>query len=167
MKTFKELFLEMSGTALGKASDDFKSRSNDVTQGRQFSYLAGLMKNRNHSQLKKDLNGFISRNREMKNIIVKVLSKHLKPFDVKSLVEDIEITDKTGKAYSFAKEYIDTYKDSFRPVPDIITKGGNTRKFILKGPDEKFVADMLTGPQGKRSRFNALRNLNIKQRKVK
>ena len=38
MKTFKELFLEMSGTALGKASDDFKSRSNDMTQGRQFSY---------------------------------------------------------------------------------------------------------------------------------
>tara|TARA_R100001079_G_scaffold37374_1_gene18950 strand:+ start:387 stop:890 length:504 start_codon:yes stop_codon:yes gene_type:complete len=167
MKTFKELFLEMSGTALGKASDDFKSRSNDMTQGRQFSYLAGLMKNRNHSQLKKDLNGFISRNRGMKDIIVKVLSKHLKPFDVKSLVEDIEITDKTGKAYNFAKEYIDTYKDSFRPVPDIITKGGNIRKFILKGPDEKFVADMLTGPQGKRSRFNALRNLNIKQRKVK
>ena len=167
MKTFKELFLEMSGTALGKASDDFKSRSNDMTQGRQFSYLAGLMKNRNHTQLKKDLNGFISRNRGMKDIIVKVLSKHLKPFDVKSLVEDIEITDNTGKAYSFAKEYIDTYKDSFRPVPDIITKGGNIRKFILKGPDEKFVADMLTGPQGKRSRFNALRNLNMKQRKVK
>ena len=167
MKTFKELFLEMSGKALGKASDDFKSRSNDVTQGRQFSYLAGLMKNRNHSQLKKDLNGFISRNREMKNIIVKVLSKHLKPFDVKSLVEDIEVTDNTGKAYNFAKQYIDTYKNSYRPVPDIITKGGNTRKFILKGPDEKFVADMLTGPQGKRSRFNALRNLNIKQRKVK
>ena len=34
-------------------------------------------------------------------------------------------------------------------------------------PDEKFVADMLTGPQGKRSRLNALRNLDIKQRKVK
>ena len=87
----------------------------------------------------------------------------------KQLLEDIEITDNTGKAYSFAKEYIDTYKDSFRPVPDIITKGGNTRKFILKGPDEKFVADMINGPikRTKRSRFNALRNLNIKQRKVK
>ena len=46
----------------------------------------------------------------------------------KQLLEDIEITDNTGKElYSFAKEYIDTYKDSFRPVPDIITKGGNTR----------------------------------------
>ena len=50
----------------------------------------------------------------------------------KQLLEDIEITDRTGKAYGFAKQYIDTYKDSFRPVPDIITKGGNTRKFILK-----------------------------------
>ena len=85
----------------------------------------------------------------------------------KQLLEDIEVTDSTGKAYDFAKQYIDTYKGSYRPVPKIITKGGNTRKFILKGPDEKFVADMLTGPQGKRSRFNALRNLNIKQRKVK
>jgi hypothetical protein len=85
----------------------------------------------------------------------------------KQLLEDIEITDKTGKAYDFTKAYVDQYRDSFRPTPEIITKGGNTRKFILKGPDEKFVADMLTGPQGKRSRFNALRNLNIKQRKVK
>ena len=85
----------------------------------------------------------------------------------KQLLEDIEITDKTGKAYGFAKQYIDTYKDSYRPVPKIITKGGNIRKFILKGPDEKFVADMLTGTQGKRSRLNALKNLNIKQRKVK
>ncbi len=87
----------------------------------------------------------------------------------KQLLEDIEITDRTGKAYSFAKQYIDTYKDSYRPVPDIITKGGNIRKFILKGPDEKFVADMLTGkdtPTGGQ-RFNALKNLNIKQRKVK
>ena len=85
----------------------------------------------------------------------------------KQLLEYIEITVNTGKAYGFAKQYIDTYKDSFRPVPDIITKGGNTRKFILKGPDEKFVADVLTGTQGKRSRLNALRNLKITQRKVK
>ena len=85
----------------------------------------------------------------------------------KQLLEDIEITDRTGKAYGFAKQYIDTYKDSYRPVPDIITKGGNIRKFILKGPDEKFVADMLTGTQGKRSRLSALRNLKITQRKVK
>ena len=81
--------------------------------------------------------------------------------------EDIEVTDSTGKAYDFARQYIDTYKGSYRPVPKIITKGGNIRKFILKGPDEKFVADMLTGPQGKRSRLSALRNLKITQRKVK
>ena len=74
MKNFKEFFIEMSGRALGKASDDFKNRSNDMTQGRMFSYLAGLMKTRNHKQLKKDLNNFISRNIEMKTIIVKVLS---------------------------------------------------------------------------------------------
>ena len=160
MKTFKELFLEMSGTALGKASDDFKSRSGDMTQGRQFSYLAGLMKNRNHSQLKKDLNGFISRNREMKNIIVKVLSKHLKPFDVKNLVEDIEVTDRTGKALDFAQQYVKTYKTTRRPVPKIIEKGRD--KFILKGPDEKLVADMLSDKS-----IRALSKINVKTRKVK
>ena len=53
MKNFKEFFIEMSGRALGKASDDFKNRSNDMTQGRMFDYLAGLMKTRNHKQLKK------------------------------------------------------------------------------------------------------------------
>ena len=160
MKTFKELFLEMSGTALGKASDDFKSRSGDVTQGRQFSYLAGLMKNRNHTQLKKDLNGFISRNREMKNIIVKVLSKHLKPFDVKNLVEDIEVTDRTGKAYDVAHNYIKTYKGTYRPLPKLIKKGRD--KFILKGPDEKLVADMLSDKS-----IRALSKINVKTRKVK
>ena len=160
MKTFKELFLEMSGAALGKASDDFKSRSSDMTQGRQFSYLAGLMKNRNHSQLKKDLNGFISRNREMKNIIVKVLSKHLKPFDVKNLVEDIEVTDRTGKAYDVAHNYIKTYKGTYRPLPKLIKKGRD--KFILKGPDEKLVADMLSDKS-----IRALSKINVKTRKVK
>ena len=160
MKTFKELFLEMSGTALGKASDDFKSRSSDMTQGRQFSYLAGLMKNRNHSQLKKDLNGFISRNREMKNIIVKVLSKHLKPFDVKNLVEDIEVTDRTGKAYDVAHNYIKTYKGTYRPLPKLIKKGRD--KFILNGPDEKLVADMLSDKS-----IRALSKINVKTRKVK
>ena len=160
MKTFKELFLEMSGTALGKASDDFKSRSGDMTQGRQFSYLAGLMKNRNHTQLKKDLNGFISRNREMKNIIVKVLSKHLKPFDVKNLVEDIEVTDRTGKAYDVAHNYIKTYKGTYRPLPKLIKKGRD--KFILKGPDEKLVADMLSDKS-----IRALSKINVKTRKVK
>ena len=76
--------------------------------------------------------------------------------------EDYEVTDSTGKAYNFAKQYIDTYKGSYRPVPKIITKGGNIRKFILKGPDEKFVADMLSDKS-----FNALKNVNVKTRKIK
>ena len=84
----------------------------------------------------------------------------------KQLLEDIEITDNTGKAYDVAHNYIKTYKGTYRPLPKLIKKG-STRKFILKGPDEKFVADMLTGPQGKRSRLSALRNLKITQRKVK
>ena len=83
----------------------------------------------------------------------------------KQLYEDIEVTDRTGKALDVAQEYIKTYKTTRRPVPKIIEKGRD--KFILKGPDEKFVSDMLTCPQGKRSRFNALKNLNIKQKKVK
>ena len=80
----------------------------------------------------------------------------------KQLLEDIEVTDSTGKAYNFAKQYIDTYKGSYRPVPKIITKGGNIRKFILKGPDEKFVADMLSDKS-----IGALKNVNVKTRKVK
>ena len=83
----------------------------------------------------------------------------------KELYEDIEVTDRTGKALDFAQQYVKTYKTTKRPVPEIIKKGKD--KFILKGPDEKFVADMLTGPQGKRSRLSALRNLKITQRKVK
>ena len=35
----------------------------------------------------------------------------------KKLKEDIEVTDKTGKALNFAKEYIKTYKDTRRPTP--------------------------------------------------
>ena len=160
MKNFKEFFIEMSGRALGKASDDFKNRSNDMTQGRMFSYLAGLMKTRNHKQLKKDLNNFISRNIEMKTIIVKVLSKHLKPIEVKNLVEDIEVTDRTGKALDFAQQYVKTYKTTRRPVPKIIEKGRD--KFILKGPDEKLVADMLSDKS-----IRALSKINVKTRKVK
>ena len=160
MKTFKELFLEMSGKALSKVSDDFKSKSDDFTHGRQFSYLAGLMRNRNHKQLSKEMKGFISRNKEMKDVIVKVLSKHLKPYEVKSIVEDIEITDRTGKALDVAQRYIKTYKTTRRPVPKIIEKGKD--KFILKGPDEKLVADMLSDKS-----IRALSKINVKTRKVK
>ena len=162
MKTFKKLFLEMSGKALSKVSDDFKSKSDDFTHGRQFSYLAGLMRNRNHKQLSKEMKGFISRNKEMKDVIIKVLSKHLKPYEVKSIVEDIEITDRTGKAHGVAQRYYDTYKTTKRNAPEIITKGGNTRKFILKGPDENLVADILTDKS-----IDSLKNVNVKARKVK
>ena len=160
MKNFKEFFIEMSGRALGKASDDFKNRSNDMTQGRMFDYLAGLMKTRNHKQLKKDLNNFISRNIEMKTINVKVLSKHLKPIEVKNLVEDIEITDRTAKALDVAQRYYKTYKNTKRNAPEVIKKG--VSKFILKGTDEDLVADILTDKS-----IDSLKNVNVKARKVK
>ena len=86
----------------------------------------------------------------------------------KQLLEDIEITDKTGKAYDFTKAYVDQYRDSFRPTPEIITKGPKWKthhtSLVLRGPDEKFVADMLTD---KKRPFNALKNVKITQRKVK
>ena len=78
----------------------------------------------------------------------------------KELYEDIEVTDRTGKALDVAQEYIKTYKTTRRPVPKIIEKGRD--KFILKGPDEKLVADMLSDKS-----IRALRNVNVKTRKVK
>ena len=78
----------------------------------------------------------------------------------KKLKEDIEVTDKTGKALNFAKEYIKTYKDTRRPTPEIMTKG--IGKFIVKGPDEKVVADMLSDKS-----VRALSKINVKTRKVK
>ena len=64
----------------------------------------------------------------------------------KKLKEDIEVTDKTGKALNFAKEYIKTYKDTRRPTPEIITKG--IGKFRLKS-----IGD--------------LKNIDVKTKKVK
>ena len=78
---------EMSGTALKKISQDFKDKSKDITHGRQFAFLAGLMKNINHRRLAKDLKSFLTRNREIKSDIIKVLSKHLQPYEVKALTE--------------------------------------------------------------------------------
>ena len=78
----------------------------------------------------------------------------------KELYEDIEVTDRTGKALDFAQEYIKTYKTTRRPVPKIIEKGKD--KFILKGPDEKLVADMLSDKS-----IRALSKINVKTRKVK
>ena len=78
----------------------------------------------------------------------------------KQLYEDIEVTDRTGKALDVAQEYIKTYKTTRRPVPKIIEKGRD--KFILKGPDEKLVADMLSDKS-----VRALSKINVKTRKVK
>ena len=78
----------------------------------------------------------------------------------KKLKEDIEVTDKTSKALNVAQQYIKTYKNTRRPTPEIITKG--IGKFILKGKDEKLVADMLSDKS-----TGALKNVNVKTRKVK
>ena len=78
----------------------------------------------------------------------------------KELYEDIEVTDRTGKALDFAQQYVKTYKTTRRPVPKIIEKGRD--KFILKGPDEKLVADMLSDKS-----IRALPKINVKTRKVK
>ena len=78
----------------------------------------------------------------------------------KQLYEDIEVTDRTGKALDVAQEYIKTYKDTRRPTPEIITKG--IGKFILKGKDEKLVADMLSDKS-----IQALSKIDVKTRKVK
>ena len=78
----------------------------------------------------------------------------------KELYEDIEVTDRTGKALDVAQEYIKTYKTTRRPVPKIIEKGRD--KFILKGPDEKLVADMLSDKS-----IGSLKNVNVKTKKVK
>ena len=78
----------------------------------------------------------------------------------KELYEDIEVTDSTGKALDFAQQYVKTYKTTRRPVPKIIEKGRD--KFILKGPDEKLVADMLSDKS-----IRALSKINVKTRKVK
>ena len=81
----------------------------------------------------------------------------------KKLKEDIEVTDKTGKALNFAKEYIKTYKDTRRPTPEIITKG--IGKFILKGKDEDLVATLVGGKPNER--VGDLKNVDVKTKKVK
>ena len=44
----------------------------------------------------------------------------------KKLKEDIEITDKTGKALDVAQRYYKTYKNTRRSAPEIIKKGIGT-----------------------------------------
>jgi hypothetical protein len=78
----------------------------------------------------------------------------------KKLKEDIEITDKTGKALDVAQRYYKTYKNTRRSAPEIIKKG--IGKFILKGTDEDLVADILTDKS-----IDSLKKVNVKAKKVK
>ena len=72
-----------------------------------------------------------------------------KPKTYSDIKEDIKIYDPTGRKHSEAKQYIDTYKGSFRPVPKIVDNKPLSPYFTLRGPDEQFVADMIN----KRGRF--------------
>ena len=78
---------ELSGNDLKKVSQAFKDKSKDMSHGRMFSFLSGLMKTRNHTQLRKDLKGFISRNIKMKSDILRVLNTYLQPHEVRYLTE--------------------------------------------------------------------------------
>jgi hypothetical protein len=78
----------------------------------------------------------------------------------KKLKEDIEVTDKTGKALNVAQQYIKTYKNTRRPTPEIIKTG--IGKFILKGKDEDLVAKMLSDKS-----IGDLKNIDVKTKKVK
>ena len=72
-----------------------------------------------------------------------------KPKTYSDIKEDIKIYDPTGRKHDEAKQYIDTYKGSFRPVPKIVDNKPLSPYFTLRGPDEQFVADMIN----KRGRF--------------
>ena len=88
---------EVSGNALKKVSQDFKSKSNDLAHGRQYSFLAGLVKNINHRTIAKDLKGYMKRNREMREPILRVLRKHLPDYDVKVLTQEGKAEDEAPK----------------------------------------------------------------------
>ena len=72
-----------------------------------------------------------------------------KPKTYSDIKEDVKIYDPTGRKHDEAKQYIDTYKGSFRPVPKIVDNKPLSPYFTLRGPDEQFVADMIN----KRGRF--------------
>jgi len=88
---------EISGSALKKVSQDFKDKSNDFVSGRQYSFLAGMMKDVNHRMLAKKLKGYMQRNREMRAPILKVLRKHLPDYDVKVLTQEGKAEDEAPK----------------------------------------------------------------------
>jgi hypothetical protein len=88
---------EVSGSALKKISQDFKDKSKDIAHGRQFAFLAGLVKDINHKRLAKDLKGFMQRNRDMQTPILRVLRKHLPDYDVKVLTKEGKAEDEAPK----------------------------------------------------------------------
>ena len=88
---------EVSGSALKKISQDFKDKSKDISHGRQFAFLAGLVKDINHKRLAKDLKGFMQRNRDMQTPILRVLRKHLPDYDVKVLTKEGKAEDEAPK----------------------------------------------------------------------
>jgi len=128
---------EMSGTALKKISQDFKSKSTDILHGREFAFLSGLMKTINHRQLAKDLKGFLLRHKQIKDDVLKILAKYLQPFEVKTLTEvkqDKEVKDKEGtqpaKYYAgdMAKSTKDKRDAHFKKKKDGPAPGDSTVK---------------------------------------
>ena len=67
-------------------------------------------------------------------------SKKMKTFK-EYYLEDVRVQDKTGKAVSWAKQYIKTYKDTFRGAPELKQK--DSKEFILTGKDDKFLAKLI------------------------
>ena len=140
---------EMSGTALKKISQDFKSKSNDIAHGREFAFLSGLMKTINHRQLAKDLKSFITRHKAIKDDIIKVLSKYLKPYEVSTLTEvkqDKDVKDKEGtqpaKYYAgdMAKSTKDKRDAHFKKKKSGAAPGDSTAKTKPSVHTKKFKA---------------------------
>jgi hypothetical protein len=59
----------------------------------------------------------------------------------KELYEDVKVITRNPNAKLLAKNYIKVYKDTYRGAPDMTD--GKIGEFILKGKDEKFLADLL------------------------
>ena len=150
---------EMSGTALKKISQEFKDKSKDITHGREFAFLSGLMKTINHRQLAKDLKSFITRHLAIKSDIIKILNKYLKPYEVTALTEgkaedeapkktkqdkDIKDRDGTQPAKYYAK---DTEGDAMAKS----TKQARARHFAKYGdkdPDSDAAYKPAPGDKG-------------------
>ena len=71
-----------------------------------------------------------------------------KPMTYADVKEDIRVSDPTGKKKSYAKSYIDVYKDTHRGAPKIVND--KMGEFTLRGKDEKLVADLANEVVGKK-----------------